>query len=168
MSQGLVISLIIIGVLLIAIEVFLIPGTGISGILGMTALIIGIFLVADSMLEGLLITAIVLIVLGIIIYWSFRLPRTKRLWRKFSLSTRQISKDGYVAPKPQYESYLGQVGVALTQLRPAGTANFDGVHLDVVTEGGYINSGADIKVISVEGTRIIVRAEGQSKITLNK
>lgn len=168
MSQGIVISLIIIGVLLISMEVFVIPGTGISGILGMVALIIGIFLITDSLLEGLIITGIALIVLGLIIYWSFRLPRTKRLWQKFSLSTRQISKEGYVAPKPQYESYLGQVGVALTQLRPAGTANFDGVQLDVVTEGGFINTGTEIKIISVEGTRIIVRAEEQTKVTLNK
>lgn len=167
-SQGIIIPLIVIGVLLIAMEVFVIPGTGISGILGMVALVVGIFLVTDSLLEGLVITAIVLIVLGIIIYWSFRFPRTKRLWQKFSLSTRQISKEGYVAPKPQYKSYLGLVGVALTQLRPAGTANFDGLQLDVVTEGGFIKPGTEVKIISVEGTRIIVREEEQSKVMLNK
>ena len=168
MSQGIIIPLIVIGVLLLAMELFVIPGTGISGVLGMAALITGIFLVTDSLLEGLVITAIVLIVLGLIIYWSFRLPRTKRLWQKFSLSTRQTSTDGYVAPKPQNESYLGQVGVALTQLRPAGTANFDGVQLDVVTKGGFIKPGAEIKIISVEGTRIIVREVERSTVTLDK
>ena len=159
MSQGVIITLILIGIALLAVEVFVIPGFGVSGILGMAALITGIFLVADSLLEGLIFTAGALTVLGFVIYLSFRLPRTRRLWKKFSLSTRQTSKEGYVAPKPQYEMYLGQVGISLTHLRPAGIGNFDDVHLDVVTEGGFIGIGTAIRIIGVEGTRIIVREE---------
>jgi len=155
--QGIIISLIVIGVFFLALEVFVIPGFGVSGILGMAALITGIFLVTDSVLEGVLFTIGALILLGIITYWSFRSPRTRRLWQKFSLSTSQTLKGGYVAPKVQYETYLGRVGIALTQLRPAGTADFDGEHLDVVTEGGFIGPGTGIRVIAVEGTRIIVR-----------
>ncbi|MCO5386175.1 MULTISPECIES: NfeD family protein [Desulfosporosinus] len=159
MSQGIIITLILIGIALLAVEVFVIPGFGVSGILGMASLITGIFLVTDSLLEGLMFTVGALTVLGIIIYLSFRLPRTRRLWKRFSLSTRQTAKEGYVAPKPQYEMYLGQVGISLTQLRPAGTGSFDGVKLDVVTEGGFIGLGTAIKIIGVEGTRIIVREE---------
>lgn len=159
MPQSIIISLIVLGVFLLALEVFVIPGFGVSGILGMAALITGIFLVTDSLIEGLLYTGAALIVLGIITYMSFRSPRTRRLWQKFTLSTRQTSKGGYVAPKAQYETYLGRVGIALTQLRPAGTADFDGDHLDVVTEGGFIKPGAMIRVLAVEGTRIIVREE---------
>ena len=157
MPQGIIISLIVIGVFFLALEVFVIPGFGVSGILGMAALITGIFLVTDSVLEGVLFTIGALILLGIITYWSFRSPRTRQLWQKFSLSTSQTLKGGYVAPKVQYETYLGRVGIALTQLRPAGTADFDGEHLDVVTEGGFIGPGTGIRVIAVEGTRIIVR-----------
>jgi membrane-bound serine protease (ClpP class) len=47
--------------------------------------------------------------------------------------------------------------VALTQLRPSGTANINGQRVDVVTEGGLIERGAEIKVVAVEGTRIVVR-----------
>ena len=159
MPQSIIISLIVLGVFFLALEVFVIPGFGISGILGMAALITGIFLVTDSLLEGVLFTGGALIVLGVITYLSFRSARTRRLWQKFSLSTRQTSKGGYVAPKVQYETYLGRVGISLTQLRPAGTANFDGEHLDVVTEGGFIEPGTGITVIAVEGTRIIVREE---------
>ena len=159
MSQGIIITLILVGIALLAVEVFVIPGFGVSGILGMAALITGIFLVADSILEGLIFTAVALTVLGFIVYFSFRLPSTRRLWKKFTLSTRQTTKEGYVAPKPQYEMYLGQVGKSLTQLRPAGKGDFDGVHLDVVTEGGYIRIGTAIRIIGVEGTRIIVREE---------
>lgn len=157
MSQGIIIMLILIGIALLAVEVFVIPGFGVSGILGIASLITGIFLVTDSLLEGLMFTVGALTVLGIMIYLSFRLPRTRRLWKRFSLSTRQTAKEGYVAPKPQYEMYLGQVGISLTQLRPAGIGSFDGVKLDVVTEGGFIGLGTAIKIIGVEGTRIIVR-----------
>ncbi|GAB6153379.1 NfeD family protein [Desulfosporosinus burensis] len=159
MPQSLIISLILLGVFLLALEMFIVPGFGVSGILGMAALITGIFLVTNSLLEGLLYTGGALIVLGLITYWSFRSPRTRRLWQKFSLSTRQTLKGGYVAPKVQYETYLGRTGIAITQLRPAGTADFDGEFLDVVTEGGYIGHGTGIKIIAVEGTRIIVREE---------
>jgi len=157
--QGIIISLIVLGVFLLALEVFVIPGFGVSGILGMAALIAGIFLVTNSLLDGLLYTGGVLIVLGIITYLSFRSPRTRRLWQKFSLTTRQTSKGGYVAPKVQYETYLGRSGISLTQLRPSGTADFEGDHLDVVTEGGFIGPRTEIRVIAVEGTRIIVREE---------
>ncbi|HEY8910880.1 MAG TPA: NfeD family protein [Desulfosporosinus sp.] len=159
MPQGIIISLIVLGVFLLALEVFVIPGFGVSGILGMAALITGIFLVTDSLLEGVLYTGGTLIALGIITYLSFRSSRTRRLWQKLSLTTRQTSKGGYVAPKAQYETYLGRSGISLTQLRPAGTADFDGEHLDVVTEGGFIGPGIGIRVIVVEGTRIIVREE---------
>lgn len=159
MSQGIIIALILLGIALLAVEIFVIPGFGVSGILGMAALVTGIFLVTNSLLEGLILTGVALVVLGIIVYLSFRLPKTRRLWQKFSLSTRQTSDKGYVAPKPQYEKYLGEVGTALTQLRPAGTGDFNGVKLDVVTEGGYIALGTAIKIIGIEGTRIIVREE---------
>ncbi|KJR45434.1 Membrane-bound serine protease (ClpP class) [Desulfosporosinus sp. I2] len=159
MPQGIVIALIVVGVFLLALEVFVIPGFGVSGILGIAALITGIFLVTDSLLEGLLFTGGALIVLGIITYLSFRSARTRRLWQKFSLTTRQTLKGGYVAPKVQYEAFLGRTGISLTQLRPAGTADFDGEYLDVVTEGGFIGPRTGIKVIAVEGTRIVVREE---------
>ena len=113
----------------------------------------------ESLLEGVLFTGGALIVLGIIAYLSFRSPRSRRLWQKFSLSTRQTSKGGYVAPKVQYETNLGRVGISLTQLRPAGTADFEGEYLDVVTEGGFIGPGTGIRIIAVEGTRIVVREE---------
>ena len=159
MPQGIIAALFMVGIILLAVEIFVIPGFGVSGILGIAALITGIFLVTDSLLEGVLFSGGGLILLGIITYLSFRSPWTRRLWQKFSLSTRQTSKEGYVAPKIHYETYLGRVGISLTQLRPAGTANFDGEYLDVVTEGGFIGPRSRVKVVAVEGNRIIVREE---------
>ncbi|MGI6120167.1 MAG: NfeD family protein [Desulfosporosinus sp.] len=168
MSQTIIILLILIGIFLLALELFVIPGFGISGILGIAALVTGIFLVTDSLLEGVFYTGGALIVLGLIAYWSYRSPRTRKLWQKFSLSTRQTSDAGYVGPKVQAEKYIGRTGISLTQLRPSGTGNFDGEYLDVVTEGGYISQGTKIKVIAVEGTRIVVREVNNKEVKLGK
>ena len=54
-------------------------------------------------------------------------------------------------------SYLGKEGVALTPLRPAGTIDIDGDRVDVVTEGDFLATGTKVKVIGLDGTRIVVR-----------
>jgi len=59
--------------------------------------------------------------------------------------------------------FVGKVGTALTPLRPAGTAEVAGQRLDVVTEGEFIHSGMQIKVIKVEGTRIVVKEIAAAK-----
>ena len=56
-----------------------------------------------------------------------------------------------------YQQLLGKQGEALSMLRPAGTAMVDGRRLDVLTEGDYIASHSQIKVIRVEGSKIIVK-----------
>ena len=58
------------------------------------------------------------------------------------------------AEKPEL---LDQTGVAFTDLRPAGTALIDGKRVDVVTEGGYVSKNTPIRVIEVEGMRVVVR-----------
>ena len=52
---------------------------------------------------------------------------------------------------------LGAEGVALTTLRPAGTAEFNGKRVDVVTDSEYIDHGKQIVVVAVEGMRVVVR-----------
>ena len=53
---------------------------------------------------------------------------------------------------------LNGVGVALTHLRPSGTAKINGQRVDVVTETGFIERGTPVKVVAIEGVRIVVRA----------
>jgi len=56
---------------------------------------------------------------------------------------------------------LGKAGTTLTPLRPSGNADFDGVRLDVVSRGEFIDPGTPIEVIEVEGNRIVVRVKQQ-------
>ena len=156
--------LIIVGILLLLMEIFIIPGFGISGILGMVFLFTGIFLVTDSFFEGVLFSGGALIVIGILVYLSFRTERTRKIWRRLSLTTRQTLDDGYVGPKEKSEDYLGRIGIAVTLLRPAGTADFDGELLDVVTEGGLIEPNKRVRIVAVEGTRVVVREEKEENL----
>jgi membrane-bound ClpP family serine protease len=157
LTTEIIITLFIVGIILIVLELLVIPGFGVSGILGIAALVAGIIFVSDTWYEAVLYSFGTFVFLGILVYLSFRFKGTRKMWEKLSLNTRQTNQTGYTAPKLNYEDYLGRQGIALTQLRPAGTADFQGERVDVVTEGGYIKAGSGVKVIAVEGVRIIVR-----------
>ncbi|MDR3289222.1 MAG: hypothetical protein LBT22_07325 [Peptococcaceae bacterium] len=153
-----IIFLFILGLVLLIMEILL-PG-GILGVLGLLALIAGIFLSAESIQQGIYCTLALLLVLAVLLGLSFRFSKTRWLWQRLSLRERQSNEEGYVAPKPDYVGYIGKEGRALSLLRPAGTGEFDGERLDVVTEGGFISNGAKIQIIAVEGLRIVVREIG--------
>lgn len=155
MVTGGILALIIMGLSFLFLEIF-IPG-GILGIAGIVLLSTGIFLTADYPLQGVAYVSVFLLVLGLLIILSFRIPSTRRFWKRFSLNTKQSNEEGYVAPTVDLQSYVGSEGIALSPLRPAGTADFNGKRLDVVTEGGFIDINSPVKVIAVEGTRVIVR-----------
>jgi len=86
---------------------------------------------------------------------SALLPKTKT-FGTFVLSEEQKRDLGYSSHKPHQE-LVGKQGIALTTLRPSGTAIIDDERVDVVSEGGYIEAKKPIKVVGVEGIRIIVR-----------
>ena len=72
------------------------------------------------------------------------------------LDERQQNRDGYTSVIDK-SKFLGAIGVCVTDLRPAGTITVDGEPLDVVTEGGFVKAGARVKVINVDGSRVLVR-----------
>jgi membrane-bound serine protease (ClpP class) len=78
------------------------------------------------------------------------------LFNKMVLFDSARKEDGYVSNKDRTD-LLGKNGLTLTMLRPAGTAIFMDERVDVVTEGGFIAKDVKIKVIKVEGVRIVVR-----------
>lgn len=144
-----------VGILLIFLEFFL-PGA-ISGTLGLAALIASLFLAGDN---PLYMGISIFISLGISIVLLFIM--IKVFGKKMVLINRMIlfetakKEDGYVSNVNRTD-LLGSVGEAITMLRPAGTAVFHNERVDVVSEGGFIDQGAKIKVIKVEGVRIVVR-----------
>lgn len=71
------------------------------------------------------------------------------------LKESQSNQGGFTSSQ-DYSRFLGKTGVAVTLLRPSGTACIEGVKLNVVSSGQFISQGTTVKVVNVEGNRIVV------------
>lgn len=152
-SNSLIIVLFVVGFLLIAAEVF-VPGM-ILGIVGFLCLAGSVALVyaTHGASAGLVAAFVVggLTLCGFLL-WLFLFPRTF-LGRRLMLRVTQ-------PPDPSVEtnqSLLGATGVALTPLRPAGTARIGGRRVDVTAMSEFLDEGAEIVVVAADGMRVVVR-----------
>lgn len=145
-----VVGLVIAGLLLLVIEVVVIPGFGVIGVLGGLA-ILGSGYVALTELgaayAGLALSAGVLGAGALL--WL--VPRT-RAGKAMVLETRTLG----AAADPGLADLVGCRGVTLTPLRPAGTADIEGRTVDVISDGQYIEPNTPVEVILVEGSRVVV------------
>lgn len=152
------ILLIAIGLVLILIEIFLLPGFGVAGIPGIALMIAGVGFAwyRLGITTGLIyagITVAVTIPISLIALWL--VPRT-RIGRTMILETSENSLEGYSSSSSELEELVDKSGMALTTLRPAGAAIIDDKRVDVVTAGDFIEKGSEIKVVRVEGNKVVV------------
>ena len=152
----------IVGVALLLIELFVIPGFGIAGIAGIALMLGSVFFVFRSAykFETAMFTMSSAIILAFVfaIGLSYLLPKT-RAWNHLVLSAAMDSGSGFhSAPREDFQGYVGKTGIALTPLRPAGTVRVDDKRLDVVTAGDFIMRETPVKIVNVEGAKIFVEA----------
>lgn len=148
----------LIGIGLLIVEVFM-PGFGIAGISGIALEIISIVLTyyRHGGLVALGMTIVCLAVLGITISVAMRSASKGRLSKSSLILTESETVErGYTATKDM-EIFLGKEGVTTTVLRPTGMAEFAGVKLNVTADGEYIPKDTKVKVVLVEGSRVVVR-----------
>lgn len=152
-----------LGALALGVELFILPGFGVAGVLGI-GFIVGATVLA--LVGGSPSTADVagafgvlgasLVVTGAVFFaWLRHLPNSHR-FAGLLLHGGVARGEGFISA-PQRDDLVGQLGVTLTDLRPSGTAIVAGERMDVVTEGEFIVAGAAITVIRAEGYRHIVR-----------
>ena len=149
--MGTIALLIAVGLVLLFLETIL-PGL-IAGALGLLSLggAIAYAYAEFGARTGNTTLFIVLMLLGLgTILWVKFFPDSS-VARVFVLH-RQIGNIG--AEKPEL---LGQTGVTVTALRPAGTTLFNGKRVDVVADGTFVEKGRTVKVIGIEGLRVVVR-----------
>ena len=84
-----------------------------------------------------------------------RLP-SSRLWNKVVLHDSSRSECGFVSAE-EHTELVGKIGEVITELRPSGTVRIDGRPIDVVSEGVFIKKGTQVVVLSVSGSRVVVR-----------
>ncbi|MBI9070746.1 MAG: nodulation protein NfeD [Melioribacteraceae bacterium] len=161
------IVLFLIGVSLLIAEIFIIPGFGIAGIAGVVLIIGSLFMGLlpdfDFLNMGLIQTALVqlagsfiLTVILVVVLLKF-LPKSK-MFNRLILDQDITSHSGYTA-EPDVVDLTGKSGIALTDLRPSGTAVIDSKRIDVVTEGDYIVKTTKVIVTRMDGSKIVVRED---------
>lgn len=154
----------VLGVILLIIEVFVVPGFGIFGIAG-------IFLIVGSLFLGLisdfplvdwemlqmatiqLAAAFIFSIFLVFVLLKF-LPKSK-IWSNLVLKRNIDQQSGYTSDV-KLQQFIGKTGKALTDLRPSGTVIIENMRIDVVTSGQYIVKGTKVIVIEEEGSKIVV------------
>jgi membrane-bound serine protease (ClpP class) len=186
------VALVLLGLILLGLEVFVIPGFGVAGVLGLAAFVGGLFL---SLIGGDIVTnedliraastvgfaLLAMLAGGALLLWL--LPKTARFEglvlrarlgvpeapARSARGSRQSTPPSPVRATPSTgpTSLVGATGVALSDLRPGGFARIGGERVDVVTQGDYISAGEPIEIIGDEGYRRVVRRleRGEGDVT---
>jgi len=149
---AIVITLILAGAALLLLETVL-PGM-IAGIVGFGCLVGGVIVAYvdfGAHTGNIVLISVVAGMIGATLWWMKFFPDSR--FAKVFISQRTVGDIGTERPE-----LINQIGTALTNLRPSGTAVINGKRVDVVTEGSMIERGTPVKVIAVEGLRVVVRA----------
>ena len=153
-----------IGVILLAAEIFVMPGFGFAGVLGIVAILAGLILslvgAGDTsevvlMATGRVVFSLLIALMASLVILRF-LPRLP-FGRRLILETGLGSGHNYGSAPDSDQRWLGKKGRASSALRPAGVAEIEGERVDVVSDGELIDAGQFVEVTRVDGNRIVVR-----------
>ena len=148
--------LFISGIFLLLIELY-VPGFGFWGISGIGCIIASFFLTLGGNMAAVSILSFSLVVAIVIFLLILKFLPSSTLWARLMLKESESSQDGFNSSH-DYSGYLGREGLVVSLLRPAGIVDIDGEKIDVVSEGKYIEPGTKVKVVSINGSRIVVRS----------
>lgn len=149
------ILLMITGFILVGIEITL-PGFSVPGILGIICLVCSIFLTAQTILQGLLLTICIIGVLGIMLAIVLKRLTKGNVAKGIILTDEQNKKDGYIS-STDLNYLLNKEGTAVTDLRPSGIAEINGKQVDVITQGNYVTKGTKIVIYEIQGSKLLVK-----------
>jgi membrane-bound ClpP family serine protease len=169
----LAVLLFVLGLILLALEIFVLPGFGVAGVSGILLVLVSLALVTvekkpETSQEWMSLLGTVgtfgLAVLGavpiaIALAWYLpSIPYVNRIILK--PEAERAEESGQPLPdvlRPEIAALLGAIGVAATPLRPAGKVQFGEEFVDVVAESGYVVPGTRVQVVEIEGNRIVVK-----------
>lgn len=164
------IIIIIAGLILIAIELFVTPGFGVLGILGLVAVGVGLTLtMIDNWVfefkgpfpwNRILVPVALVSVTGLLslsfIIFSVHMLFPTRVFNRIALRTNLETNNGFVGVPTLDDLAVGQEGVAFTDLRPSGKVTIGGRWVEARAAIGYISKGTRVKVVRIEGGAIFV------------
>lgn len=164
------ILLFIVGIILLFVEIFAIPGFGVAGVSGIILIVAGLTLsmvgnigfdFGTIEIQGLVKAFfIVVISMFLAILLSFFITRqafTTTTFGHLALDATQPIDQGFSSGDVKYKSMLGKTGVAHTILRPAGKVEIDDDIYDATAETSYIDEGEEIVVVKYETSQLFVK-----------
>jgi membrane-bound serine protease (ClpP class) len=164
------IALFFVGIILIALEIFVIPGFGLAGVAGITLTIGSLILVMlnndaldfsfvdPSKIMTAVFTAVIALGGAIVLMFVGGANLTKtQMFKRVALQNEMTKEEGFTSNFKK-EIFTGKKGVAYTVLRPSGKISIDGEIYDAYTRGNYIEKDTEVEVISDEGTSLKVKA----------
>lgn len=163
------ILLFLVGLGLLAVEIFVVPGFGVFGIAGIICSIVGLafslvgnigwdFSPVDSsdLLQSFLIVLLsLLIAIPVCLWLGQRLLRSR--WAGISLFAEQKSTEGYTIAENENQNLIGERGVAVTILRPSGKIELNGRVYDAIASNSYIEKGENVEAVGYQGASIVVK-----------
>jgi membrane-bound serine protease (ClpP class) len=161
----------VIGLILVLVEFFVMPGTFVPGLVG-TLMILGSLLWAmvdhwpssqgmpssADFERPMLNFVTALIGTGVVVAILAKLLPKTSIYNRLVLAAAGVDGPAVSVPMVNLTVRVGEIGTATTTLRPAGKAEFGGEVHDVVTNGGFITQGSSVKVIETDGVRVVVEA----------
>lgn len=172
------ILLFIVGLILIALEVFVIPGFGITGISGITLTIGSLILslvnnvdfnfdtVSPKQLNSAVTVVLSSITIAIVagIYLSYKVFSSRKSpFNRFSLQTSQNTEDGYIGVDNSSKELIGEIAISTTTLRPSGKVSINGKHYDAISVFGLIEKGCQVRIVRQEAAQLYVEAYSEDK-----
>jgi membrane-bound serine protease (ClpP class) len=163
------------GIILLAIEILVIPGFGVTGILGIIFIFSGLILsllnndwfdfreVATSKVYLAIATVFISVILAftLSLWGSAKIFGSRKgIFKNMALTTVQNTGEGYVGVQMAPVTLIGKTGIAKTVLRPSGRVIIDDKDYDAMTEGAFINRGEKLRVTRFETGQVYVVAEG--------
>jgi membrane-bound serine protease (ClpP class) len=153
-----------LGAIALAVEVFVLPGFGVAGVVGTLAIVASMVLAmmgarpstGDVAQALAVLGASLFITMAVIYAWLRHLPNSGR-FSGLLLRGSVHKSQGFVSA-PNRGDLIGVDGVAVTDLRPSGTARVGQERIDVVTEGEFVPQGSKVQVVQSDGYRHVVRA----------
>lgn len=164
MSLLLPLALIAVGLALVVIEVYLIPGFNVLGVLGVLAAGAGVGyafvelgpVAGSAMLAGTLVAG------GGLFYGLWR----SGAWDRFILVDTLVRGGGEAAAEQDTRARLiGKTGTALSPLRPTGVVEIEGGRVEVMTEGAFVAAGSRVRVVAMDRRRYFVRLAEDGETT---
>lgn len=170
----LAVLLFVLGLILIGLEIFVVPGFGITGVSGITLVVLSLALAtlvkkpettSDWIDFGATLSHIALSLMAamgaafLLAWYLPAIPYVNRLVLKPPSEHGDLEEElSPLAAGERAAALLGAIGQAETTLRPAGKARIGDEFVDVVAEGSYVEAGTRVQVIEVEGNRVVVKA----------